>query len=77
MVFKAIWAFVPGQIGIEEYASKMMLEFVNVPGSGVWITVSILRRARQIFWIGAGFIAFLVIMIQTGGTDNGNTVHNA
>lgn len=77
MVFKAIGAFVPGQIGIEEYASKMMLEFVNVPGSGVWITVSILRRARQIFWIGAGFIAFLVIMRQTGGIENGNTVHNA
>jgi glycosyltransferase 2 family protein len=77
MVFKAIGAFVPGQIGIEEYASKMMLEFVNVPGSNVWITVSILRRTRQIFWIGAGFIAFLVIMRKTGGIEHGNTVHNA
>ncbi len=76
MVFKAIGAFVPGQIGIEEYASKMMLEFVNVPGSGVWITVSILRRARQLFWIGAGFIAFLIIMRKTSGIENGNTVHN-
>lgn len=77
MVFKAVGAFVPGQIGIEEYASKMMLEFVNVPGSGVWITVSILRRARQLFWIGVGFVAFLVIMRQTGGIENGDTVHNA
>jgi uncharacterized protein (TIRG00374 family) len=77
MVFKAIGAFVPGQIGIEEYASKMMLEFVGVPGANVWITVSILRRARQLFWIGAGFIAFLVIMKKTGRIDNGNTVHNA
>jgi glycosyltransferase 2 family protein len=77
MVFKAIGAFVPGQIGIEEYASKMMLEFVGVPGSNVWITVSILRRARQLFWIGAGFVAFLVIMRKTGGIGNGNTLHNA
>jgi glycosyltransferase 2 family protein len=77
MVFKAIGAFVPGQIGIEEYASKMMLEFVGVPGPNVWITVSILRRARQLFWIGAGFVAFLVIMKKTGGIEHGNSVHNA
>lgn len=77
MVFKGLGAFVPGQIGIEEYASKMMLEFVNVPGAGVWITVSILRRARQLFWIGVGFIAFLLIVRNTGRPDDGNTVHNA
>jgi conserved hypothetical protein len=77
MVFKALGAFVPGQIGIEEYASKMMLDFVNVPGSGVWITVSILRRARQLFWICAGFVAFLLIIRKTGGVDDGNTVYNS
>jgi glycosyltransferase 2 family protein len=76
MVFKALGAFVPGQIGIEEYASKMMLDFVNVPGAGVWITVSILRRARQLFWICAGFVAFLLIIRKTGGVDDGNTVYN-
>lgn len=77
MVFKGLGAFVPGQIGIEEYASKMMLEFVHVPDAGVWITVSILRRARQLFWIGLGFIAFLLIVRNTGRPDDGNTVHNA
>ena len=77
MVFKALGAFIPGQIGVEEYASKLMLEFVNVPGSNVWITVSILRRARQIFWIGAGFIAFLFMIRTSRGLEDGNTVHNA
>jgi glycosyltransferase 2 family protein len=77
MVFKGLGAFVPGQIGIEEYASKMMLEFVQVPGSGVWVTVSILRRARQLFWIGVGFIAFLIIIRKTGGLEDGNTVYNS
>ncbi len=77
MVFKALGAFVPGQIGIEEYASKLMLEFVNVPGAGVWITVSILRRARQLFWIGVGFFAFLLIIRKTGSVDDGNTVYNS
>ena len=77
MVFKGMGAFVPGQIGIEEYASKMMLEFVGVPGSGVWVTVSILRRARQLFWIGVGFVAFLIIIRSTGGSKDGNSVYNS
>ncbi len=77
MVFKGLGAFVPGQIGIEEYASKMMLEFVQVPGSGVWVTVSILRRARQLFWIGVGFVAFLIIIRSTGGSKDGNSVYNS
>jgi uncharacterized protein (TIRG00374 family) len=77
MVFKALGAFVPGQIGVEEYASKLMLEFVNVPGAGVWITVSILRRARQLFWIGVGFVAFILIIRKTGSVGDGNTVYNS
>lgn len=77
MVFKALGAFVPGQIGVEEYASKLMLEFVNVPDAGVWITVSILRRARQLFWIGVGFVAFFLIIRKTSGIDDGNTVYNS
>jgi uncharacterized protein (TIRG00374 family) len=77
MVFKALGAFVPGQIGIEEYASKLMLDFVNVPGAGVWITVSILRRARQLFWIGLGFVALLLYIRKTGGVGDGDTVYNS
>ncbi len=77
MVFKGIGAFVPGQIGIEEYASKLMLELVQVPGSGVWVTVSILRRARQLFWICVGFIAFLIIIRKSGGLEDGNPVYNS
>ncbi|MBN2160423.1 MAG: flippase-like domain-containing protein [Spirochaetes bacterium] len=77
MVFKGLGAFVPGQIGIEEYANKVMLEFINVPGSGVWITVSILRRARQLFWIGFGFIALIYIIRKTGSLEDGNTVYNS
>ncbi len=77
MVFKALGAFIPGQIGVEEYASKLMLDLVNVSGSEVWITVAILRRARQLFWICAGFIAFFVLIGRGGDLKDGNTVHNA
>jgi hypothetical protein len=53
------------------------VEFVNVPGAGVWITVSILRRARQLFWISVGFVAFLLIIRKTDGVDDGKTVYNS
>jgi len=77
MVFKAMGAFVPGQIGVEEFATKKMLEVTGVAGSEVWITVAILRRTRQIFWIAVGFIAFLLVMRKTKGVDNGSVVYNS
>ena len=77
MVFKAMGAFVPGQIGIEEYANKMMLELVNVSGPGLWITVSILRRARQLFWICAGLILFFFVIKDSKDLDNGSIVYNS
>ncbi|OHD70388.1 MAG: hypothetical protein A2W19_16450 [Spirochaetes bacterium RBG_16_49_21] len=77
MIFKGVGAFIPGQIGIEEYANKMMLEFIHVPDGNIWITVSIVRRARQLFWIGIGFIAFLLVIRKTGESGDGDTVYNA
>jgi glycosyltransferase 2 family protein len=77
MVFKALGSFVPGQVGIEEMANKMMLEFVHVPSSSIWITVSILRRARQIFWILVGFVAFMILTRNTKELDNGSIVYNS
>ena len=76
MVFKALGAFVPGQVGIEEMANKIMLDFVHVPSGGIWITVSILRRARQIFWIILGFAAFIYISRIKREFDNGSIVYN-
>jgi glycosyltransferase 2 family protein len=61
MVFKALGSFVPGQIGIEEYGNKVMLSFVNISNPGLWVTVSILRRARQLFWLAAGVAAFVIL----------------
>ena len=77
MIFKGMGAFIPGQIGIEEYASKIMLEFINIPDGNIWITVSILRRARQLFWIGVGLIAFLVMIRKSEESGDGNTVYNS
>jgi len=62
--FRAMGAFVPGQIGIEEYANRLMLSVIGAPGAELWISVSIIRRARQIFWIGMGALFFSLIMMR-------------
>lgn len=77
MVFKALGSFVPGQVGIEEMANKLMLDFVHVPSSSIWITVSILRRARQLFWILVGFAAFMIVTRNTKELDDGSIVYNS
>ena len=56
--FKATGAFVPGQIGIEEYGNKVMLSMIGLPGTEIWVAASILRRARQLFWIGFGLLIY-------------------
>ncbi len=62
--FKGIGAMVPGQLGVEEYANKLMLDVVGVGGADLWVVVSIMRRARQLFWIGMAFIFMLVLKIK-------------
>lgn len=61
IIIKSAAAFVPGQLGIEEIGNKVMLGLIGVSGPGIWLTVSILRRARQLFWIAVGFICYLCI----------------
>ena len=64
IVFKSAGAFIPGQIGIEEYGNKVMLGIIGIAGGTIWITVSILRRARQLAWI---LLSLLVYFIQFHG----------
>lgn len=61
IVFKSFAAFIPGQLGIEELGNKIMLALIGIHSATAWITVSILRRARQIIWIGIGFILYFFI----------------
>ena len=68
-VFKALGSFIPGQLGIEEYGNKVMLDFIKVTGSSTWLSVSILRRSRQLVWIILGSAAFFIIAKRTGKSD--------
>lgn len=61
---KSLGAFIPGQIGVEEYGNKLMLELLNVGNAGLWVTISVLRRTRQLFWLGVGGVFFMVIYQQ-------------
>jgi len=60
--FKSAGAFIPGQLGIEEYGNKIMLAVVGISGASVWITASILRRSRQLIWILFGVVVYVVMV---------------
>jgi uncharacterized protein (TIRG00374 family) len=66
ILFKTIGAVVPGQVGVEEYANKVMLGMIGIASNEVWLVVSIMRRARQIFWVGvAGVFYWLISRFKT------------
>lgn len=60
MFFKTLGSIVPGQLGFEEYGNKIMLGAVGIVGEEVWLIVSVMRRARQLFWL---FVAGLFSLI--------------
>lgn len=77
IVFKSAGAFIPGQLGFEELGNKMMLQSIGIATASVWISASILRRARQLFWIAIGFILYLFIKKdskQSSSLQNGNII---
>lgn len=74
ILFKSAGAFVPAQIGVEEYGNKVMLSTIGITALEVWVTASILRRARLLFWIVFGLGAYFFIdrkknnILQPDGT---------
>ena len=62
LFFKSFAAFIPGQVGVEEYINKLMLGIIGVSSLSVWVSVSILRRARQLFWLLLGVLTYYVFM---------------
>lgn len=75
--FKSAGAFIPGQLGIEELGNKILLEAVGIPGTEIWITASLLRRARQLCWLVLGIAAWLLVQRKQNrltAEPNGNIV---
>lgn len=61
IIFKAAGAFIPGQLGVEEYGNKIMLMVIGIPGVEIWVSASILRRARQLVWACFGISVYFLI----------------
>ncbi len=62
--FKAAGAVIPAHIGVEEYGNKIMLMAIGVPESEIWISASILRRARQLAWLTIGVVIYFFLVKQ-------------
>ena len=71
---KSLAGFIPGQFGVEELSNKLLLELIGINVVGIWLTVSIVRRAKQLFWIAASFLSYFAINLKTG--NYGGTVYN-
>lgn len=60
-LFKSLGAIIPGQIGVEEYGNKVMLDVIGIASNEVWFVVSLVRRARQLFWLAIAGVFFLIL----------------
>ncbi|GAA4169949.1 flippase-like domain-containing protein [Sphingobacterium ginsenosidimutans] len=65
ILFKSAGAFIPGQLGVEEISNKLLLSTIGISGGSIWLSVSLLRRGRQVFWTAIGAIFYLCIKRKT------------
>lgn len=57
--FKSAGAFIPGQLGIEEYGNQFMLFMIGINNASIWLTASVLRRFRQLIWLVLGALSYI------------------
>lgn len=55
---KSVFFIIPGQIGVEESGNKLMLNSLGVFNNEVWLILSIMRRARQLLWLGVAVLLY-------------------
>ncbi len=58
VLFKSLGMFIPAQVGVEEYGNKTMLATLGITSTEIWLAVSLLRRARQLFWLVVGLVTY-------------------
>jgi len=59
MLFKTVGSIIPGQLGVEEYGNKVMLNTIGIMSNEIWLVASLARRTRQLFWLGLSGILVL------------------
>lgn len=61
IVSKSAVTFIPGQVGAEELINKCALYLIKLNSASLWLSVSLLRRARQLFWGSIAILFYLGI----------------
>lgn len=64
ILIKSVGAFIPGQIGVEEFGNKVVLAAIGVQSGVIWLSISLLRRFRQLVWALIGCIAYFFFSKQ-------------
>ena len=78
VILKSLAGFIPGQLGVEEISNKLMLDVIGLKATSLWLSVSILRRAKQLVWLSLAGLAFLFVQyfLKIKKSNNGHTVCN-
>lgn len=63
--FKFLGSVIPGQLGVEEYGNKVMLDSVGIVSNEVWLAASLMRRGRQLVWLIITGLFVLIISKRT------------
>lgn len=59
IILKSGASFIPGQLGVEELINKGVLLLIGISSASLWLSVSILRRARLLFWSGVASLFYI------------------
>ncbi len=80
VVIKSLLGFIPAQIGVEEYATKILMLVIGVTSNAIWFAVAILRRCRQLVWILIGAVFYFSLSrkeMSFNAKEYGNTIHQS
>lgn len=58
---KSLAFLIPGQIGVEEYANKIVLTSMKISANEVWLILSVMRRARQLLWLAVAALLYIYL----------------
>lgn len=61
ILFKSLGTIIPGQLGVEEYGNKVLLDVIGIKSNEIWLIVSLVRRSRQLFWLAIAGVFLIII----------------
>ena len=78
VILKSLAGFIPGQLGVEELSNRLMLDVIGLKATSLWLSVSVLRRAKQLVWLSLAGLAFLIVQyfLKIKKSNNGHSVCN-